>query len=288
MTDWPGGLSLGRGRKGHVALATCAEIPDGDEDFPALIHALRASGIEAESAVWDGDVDWSSFDLVVLRSTWDYAERCDEFLSWGRSRPRVLNPVPVLDWNTNKHRYLTDLSAAGVPVVRTQFVEPGQRLEPPAEPFVVKPAVSAGGRSSAWFEPGDIAAARELVARIHAGGRTAMVQPYVRNTEELALVYIDGRYSHAVGRVVPLPAGGEHAVFFLDEALTPATATDEQRQVAAAAVACAPADLLYARVDLLGGAVLELELAEPSLYLGFGEGAAERLAAAIARQLDIP
>jgi glutathione synthase/RimK-type ligase-like ATP-grasp enzyme len=282
----PEGRSLRRGRRGRVALATCAEIPNGDEDFPALIHALDTCEIEAEPAVWDGDVDWSSFDLVVLRSTWDYAERCEEFLTWARALPRVLNPVPVLDWNTDKQRYLSDLGAAGVPIVRTLFVEPGQPLDPPANPFVVKPAVSAGGRSSAWFEPDQVTAAGELVARIHADGRAAMVQPFVRDTEEVALVYIGGAYSHAVGRVVPLPGGREHAVFFLDEELTPSTATPEQRTLAEAALACAPADLLYARVDLLGGAVLELELAEPSLYLGFAEDAAERLAVAISLRLE--
>jgi hypothetical protein len=39
--------------------------------------------------------------------------------------------------------------------------------------------------------------------------------------------------------------------------------------------------LVYARIDLLGGAVLEVELAEPSLFLAHGPGAADRLATAI-------
>src|SRR5207302_67200 len=110
--------------------------------------------VEAEPAVWDGEVDWASFDLVVLRSAWDYAERRDAFLDWARSVPRVLNPVSVLEWNTDKERYLTDLTAGGVPIVPTAFVGPGGRVHPPGGPFVVKPAISAGGRSSARFEPG--------------------------------------------------------------------------------------------------------------------------------------
>ena len=236
--------------------------------------------------MWDGEVDWSRYELVVVRSTWDYAERRDAFLAWARSLPRVLNPVPVLDWNTDKERYLTDLAAAGVPVVPTWFVPPGGVFEPPEEPFVVKPAISAGGRSSARFEPRQADESRALVARIHADGRTAMVQPYLGDVEETDLVYVDGAFSHALHRRVPLPAAGEREVFYLDEELRPAEASDSERQVAERALALAPADLLYGRVDLVDGAVLELEVAEPSLYLSFRAHAAEELARAIATHLD--
>ena len=133
-----------------MALATSAEIPLGDEDFEPLIAALEAEGVEAEAAVWDDPAaDWSRFDLVLPRATWDYAERRDEFLAWAAGMPWVLNPLEVLEWNTDKERYLTDLAARGVPVVPTEFVPPGAALEPPHGPFVVKPAISAGGRNSA-------------------------------------------------------------------------------------------------------------------------------------------
>jgi glutathione synthase/RimK-type ligase-like ATP-grasp enzyme len=243
--------------------------------------------VEAAPAVWDAQVDWESFDLVVLRSTWDYAERRQEFLRWAGLLPRLLNPVGVLEWNTDKERYLADLLVAGVPIVPTRFVPPGEPLDPPGERFVIKPTISAGGRSSAWFAPAEVDAARALVARIHGEARTAMVQPYLGEAVETALVYVDGEYSHALRRVVPLPAAGEREIFYLDEQLAPATASPPQREIADAAVACAPSDLLYARVDLLGEAVLELEVTEPSLYLEFGAGAAARFAAAISRRLRI-
>jgi glutathione synthase/RimK-type ligase-like ATP-grasp enzyme len=233
--------------------------------------------------VWDGELDWSSFDLVLPRATWDYAERRDQFLAWARALPRVLNPVPVLEWNTDKRRYLADLAAAGVPTIETVFVAPGEPFEPPDAPFVVKPSVSAGGRSSARFAADDRVGARALVARIHAQGRTAMVQPYLGDATETALVYIDGAYSHTVRRRVPLPQAGDRPVFYLDEELGASDATPEEREVAARALAAAPAELLYARVDLMHDVVLELEATEPSLYLQFDPDAAARLASAIAR-----
>jgi glutathione synthase/RimK-type ligase-like ATP-grasp enzyme len=264
----------------RVALATCAEIPELEPDDRLLLPALAAHGIEGVPAVWDDSgVAWDTFGLVLLRSTWDYAERRDEFLAWARSLPRVVNEVPALEWNTDKS-YLEDLPAA----VETKFVQPGAPFEAPGEPFVVKPSVSAGGRSSARFGPGEQSAAHDLVARIHAEGRTAMIQPFVEG-EEKALVYIDGSYSHALRRRVPLPAGAERPGLYLEEQLAQAEATAQERDTAEAALACAPGNPLYGRVDLLGGLVLELELAEPSLYFSFGAGSADRLAQAVAATL---
>jgi glutathione synthase/RimK-type ligase-like ATP-grasp enzyme len=222
---------------------------------------------------------------VLPRSTWDYAERRDDFLAWAASLARVLNPLDVLEWSTDKQRYLADLAAAAVPVVTTTFLEPGDELEPSGGPFVVKPAISAGGRSSARFEAHELDDGRALVARIHAEDRTAMIQPYLGDRDEKALVYLDGECSHAVRRRVPLPAAGDRDVLFLEEELDPAEATRAELAIAEAALSCAPAPLLYGRVDLLGDQVLELEVAEPSLYLGFGGDAANRFARAISRRL---
>jgi glutathione synthase/RimK-type ligase-like ATP-grasp enzyme len=244
------------------------------------VEALDRLGIDAVCGVWDEPRDWGKFDLVVVRTTWDYAERREEFLAWAARVPRVLNPLPVLEWSTDKQRYLTDLERAGVPVVATEFSEPGAAFEPPSRPFVVKPSVSAGGRSSARFEGGDAAAA-ELVWQIHGEGRVAMVQPFI-GEDETGLIFLGGSYSHAARRHVPLPLGEPRPGLYLDEEVEPAEPSPADLEIAERALAVAPAELLYARVDLLGGAVLELELAEPSLYLAYGEGSADRLAAAIA------
>lgn len=238
-------------------------------------------------AAWDDpSVEWASFALVVVRSAWDYAERREEFVAWAERVPRLENPLPVIRWSTDKERYLAELAAAGVPTVPTAFVAPGAPLPPLATEtaFVVKPAIGAGGRLAARFAAGETAPAAALVRRIHAAGRVAMVQPYVEDEREASLVWIDGRHSHALLRRAPLPAGAAADVLYLEEELAPHEATPAELEVAAAAIELSPAPLVYGRIDLLGGAVLELELAEPSLYLSFGGGAAAALAAAIARR----
>jgi glutathione synthase/RimK-type ligase-like ATP-grasp enzyme len=275
----------------RIALATCAEVAEGDEDSPGLVAALAARGVDAEPAVWDDpEVDWTAFDLVVVRSTWDYAERRDAFLEWAASLPRVLNDLEVLRWNTDKH-YLQRLEAAGVPVVPTRFVEPGEQLTALDGRFVVKPAVSAGARHAAVYEPGEDEQASEHVERLHALGRTMMVQPYLNAVDELGeteLIFLGGSYSHAVIKAALLRQGQAPGTgLYLEEDMRATEPSRAERAVAERALeALASDNLLLARVDLAatpdGPVVLEVELTEPSLYLGYAAGATERFADAIA------
>jgi glutathione synthase/RimK-type ligase-like ATP-grasp enzyme len=268
-------------------------VPNLDEDGPALVAALRASGIEACARVWDQPtLDWNAFELTVLRSTWDYAERRDDFLAWIDRLPRVLNAPEVIRWNTDK-RYLDELAAAGLPVVPTRFLEPGEPLEPPAERFVVKPAISAGGRQAASYEAHELELAQRHLEALHAAGREVMVQPYLEGVDvfgEAALIWLGGEYSHAVTKSALLRRGRQPgAGLYLAETIAARQAFEAEHEVAARVLDALPfaaATLLYARIDLLptdeGPVVLEVELTEPSLFLGYEANAAGRFAAAIA------
>lgn len=282
----------------RIAIATAAELPHLDEDGPLLLDALARTGVEAVPAVWDdAGVDWSAFDCVAIRSTWDYAPRRDEFVAWARrveSETRLLNPAAVIEWNTDK-RYLGELADAGIPTVPTAFVAPGEPADlPPEGEFVVKPTVSAGSRDTARYDPSEGDRARQHVAALHEAGRTAMVQPYlgaVDVTGETAVLFIGGRYSHSI-RKGPLLLPGEGFVegLFAPEDISPREPSAAERALAERVVAATPGgapQLLYARVDLLPGpdgapVLIEFEVTEPSLFLEHGEGAAERLAEAMA------
>ena len=294
-----------------IGIATCAELPDLDEDERRLLDALTALGAEAVPAVWDDPlIDWSSFDAVILRATWDYSRRIEEFIAWTRRVASVsilLNPADIVEWNTNK-RYLTDLATAGVPVVPTVFVEVPQSSsvsvswEPPAgfAEFVVKPVVSAGSRDTMRYSPVTSGDAPDLhVRRLLAAGEAVMIQPYLEAVDtigETALVFIGGEFSHAVckGQMLRLDAEGEKvAGLYVVEEITPRSSSPAERAVADAALAAIPGGLdrvLYARVDVIPDAsgepvVLELELTEPSLFFRHDHTAAPRLAAALLARL---
>ncbi len=289
----------------RVALATCAAFADLDADDRLLLEPLRARGIEPTAAVWDdGSIDWAAFDAVIIRSTWDYAERRDEFLAWvarASAATLVLNPLPVVRWSTDKH-YLNDLAAAGVPVVPTVFVEPGdQTWRFPADyaEFVVKPAISAGSRDTMRYTHASHETAHAHVKRLLDDQRSVMIQPYlpsVDTTAETALLFFDGVFSHAIrkGPLLQADVEGEKVEgLFIQEQIDPRTPTPAQLEIAHAALAVVPRNgdepLLYARVDLIDDndgnpVVLELELVEPSVFLIVDPEAAGRFADAIARR----
>jgi hypothetical protein len=285
----------------RIGVATAAEVPDLDDEGLLFLKALRERGLAAEPVVWDADVAWTAYDLVVVRSTWDYARRPAEFLAWTEhvgSVTTLLNGADVIRWNTDK-RYLADLERAGIPIVPTQFLAPG---DAPAHAYedvehVVKPVVSAGSRDTLRIGPERIDRSHKHVGRLLAAGRSVMVQPYLHDVDEhgeTALLYIDGTFSHAM-RKGPLLLPDMELVeeLFAQEEMARRDPSPAERELADAVLAAVPpelaADLLYTRVDLLpspdGPRLLELELTEPSLFLDHHPPAAEALADAVVRRL---
>ncbi|MCG5433577.1 hypothetical protein LV457_14955 [Mycobacterium sp. MYCO198283] len=265
----------------RIVLAGCPQLVSGDGDDAGLVPALRHRGLHARWLSWD-DPDTTAADLVILRATWDYIDRLDEFTAWANSVPALLNPAPVVTWNTDK-RYLLDLAAAGVPTIPTAVFGPDDalRFEAPGE-VVVKPAVGAGSVGARRLT--DQGAAAAHAAALQQQGRAVVVQPYdarVDSDGETALVFLGGEASHAFGKAAILPPGGaapdvDPSGTFAAESLSAAepdfAAWDVGHaalQAAADHLGIAVTDLLYARVDVIGGAadvrVLELELVEPSL-----------------------
>jgi hypothetical protein len=280
----------------RVALATCAALPQLADDEVPLLEALRAHGVATEPAVWDDpEVAWDAYDLVVVRSTWDYVPRRGEFVAWAQAVPRLLNGADVIRWNTDKH-YLAALPRA----VQTQFLEPGEpgeRWQPPDGEYVLKPTVSAGANNAARYGPGDEIRAGQHVTRLLSAGRTVMVQPYLKAVDEhgeTALIFFGGEYSHAIRKGQMLRAGQVPSTSpYLEEDIRPREPEGDEHEAAEEILGSLPWDrgeLLYARVDLVPGAdgtprLVELELTEPSLFLSYAKGAAERLAKCVIERL---
>ena len=283
-----------------VAIATCAQLPRLDVEGRLLLAELRRRGLDARPEIWSEHRSggWGRYDLVVLRSTWDYTSAPGRFLDWTRSvGERLLNAPEVVAWNADK-RYLLDLARAGLRIVATEHLAPGAPLAPPPGRFVVKPAVGAGARGAAVYDDGRHEAARRHVAALHAAGGDVLVQPYLDAVDgaegETAIVFVDGRLSHAL-RKGPLLAIDRPPVdgLFAAEDMSlrePAPDAVALAQRTHALVERRFGRPLYARVDVLRDAtgepaLLELELIEPSLFLAHAPGWAGALADAIVARL---
>lgn len=278
----------------RVAIATCRG-EDVDIDTPVLLAAMERAGIEAHMCVWDDPtVEWNTFDLTVIRSTWDYAGRRDEFLTWASSIPNLLNPYSVVEYSTDKH-YLADVVAKGHRIVPSIFLDLEPLTELPTTDFVLKPCVGAGSIDASRFSPSDFQAAQEHAARLQVAGRDVLLQPYIDSVDvlgERAVIFIDGEFSHAMTKGAMLNStADERDTLFRREQMSRAEVEPDALETARAILASSGFnDLLYARVDLVhdgeAWALMELELVEPSLFLSFDDSAADKLARAIGQRLN--
>lgn len=281
----------------RIAIASCSGYAGlkGDDDL--LREALGERGGEAVSVAWDEEgVDWGGFDLCLVRSTWDYHEKYEEFLGWTRhvaTATALRNPAEVIAWNSDK-TYLRELTEQGVRTVPTVWVERGADGELEAilaergwDEAVVKPVVDLGAKNLQQVRRCEGSAALEQVLGRHA----AMVQPFLPSLEEqgeTSLVFIAGEPSHTVRK---RPAPGDFRVQSIWGGTTsPIEPEAEQVALAEQVLALLDEPPLYARVDLVedlegNPALIELELIEPNLYLSTDPTAATRLADAVLAQL---
>lgn len=277
-----------------IALATCRILPEPDVDEPILLEALTRAGMEPELAAWDDPaVDWSRFDACVVRSTWNYYEAPADFAGWIKRvdrQTRLINPAQAMLGNIDK-RYLLDLAAAGVSIVPTVIFEQGNPATGidafEGQPVVVKPIISAGSWRTKRFTPQEFPEGLTFLNE-NLEEIAMMIQLYMPSVEhrgESSWAWIDGEITHGVRKSARFDNGYED----VSEAVFP---TDEDRALCANIMRHAPADLTYARIDLIqheGDWLLsELELLEPSLFLKQNPQATDRLVRAIQSRIALP
>jgi glutathione synthase/RimK-type ligase-like ATP-grasp enzyme len=281
-----------------VAIVTARSVREPHSDDLLLAQALLARGCEAHLAAWDdATVDWSAFDLAVLRSAWNYHLHVDEFVRWidalESAGITLVNPAATVRWNLHK-RYLLDLAAAGAPVVASNLIEvndPAQLLEGlaavPWDEIVVKPAVSSTAHHTYRVRRG--APLRDALAAATQDIREWIVQPFVRAVlehGERSAICIDGGLSHVVRKIA---RSGDFRVQsdFGGSVVDDAPDAGDERFIAQVLDAL-PVRWTYARIDWTDDPeprVMEVELIEPELFLSRDVSSASRLADALLREV---
>jgi glutathione synthase/RimK-type ligase-like ATP-grasp enzyme len=286
--------------KKRLALITYSGLPHGAESERLMLPYLAAAGVETEIIDWRSSYNFSKFDLIVLRSCWDYHLSPAEFIDWLRQVAQttpVLNPIDTVLWNHNKF-YLREVAALGIEIVPTIFVSHAKELSAEVattirswknKNIVVKPAISASAHNTRLMDGAQWSADQEVI-RIMKG--PFLVQPFIPEIQdegEISFVYIDGRFSHAA---LKRPAAGDFRVQKEHggsaELFHPnANLLAQADQIAA--IVPQVRNSLYCRIDAVARdgklVLMELELIEPELFLSLAEGAAEKFADAIVRRL---
>jgi hypothetical protein len=280
----------------RIAFLTLSDPTGWVIDDELAVLPLARRGIQVDTVPWNKPgVDWGRYELVVIRSTWDYTHHADAFLrtlEQIEARTRLENPSEIARWNFRK-TYLLDLASKGIGIVPTFWrdgLHPGELAplfeELRSDEAVIKPVLS-GSASGAWRL--DSQRVHEHADEIEAyyAGRPLMLQPFERGIVEegeFSMMYFNGAHSHTI---LKRPKRGDFRVQE-EHGSSLAHVEPEPALLAAgnAATAAVGQKLLYARVDFVrsGGEfrLMELELVEPGLYLRTEPGAAERFADAVA------
>jgi hypothetical protein len=285
--------------------------PDGFTIDDELAYApLRSLGWSVETVSWRApDVVWDNFDIVLIRSPWDYQNAPQDFIrileQIDASKAELQNPLALVRWNLDK-RYLRELEHRGIPIVPTLWGEntaditnmdswffelaTQKKSSEPAPELIVKPVISANADHTYRLP----FATRQTLApmlREVFQNRAFMVQPFVSSVieeGEFSLFYFAGAYSHTIlktPKAQDFRVQEEHGGII--QGVEPSAALRAHADAAMKVLWYVP---LYARVDFVrlpsdGNherfVVMELELIEPALYLRMDAGAPERFANAV-------
>ena len=281
----------------RIALLTLEDRTGYVIDDELVVAELRDRGCDAIEIPWsDRTVGWSGFDLVIVRTTWDYHLRVHEFLDTlariEASGTLLVNTRDLILWNLDK-RYLEELAARGVPIVPSLWGQAGSSTTFTAlfaqlgsDEIVVKPVVSANALDTFRLRAPLSETQLEELVRTFAD-RPWFAQPFVHSviTEgELSVFYFGGQISHAVRKV---PQSGDFRV--QEEhggSITSVPITDEVRRATDTVIRAVTPTPFQARVDLVrlhdgSLALMELEMIEPSLYFRTHPDAAANFAEAV-------
>lgn len=273
-----------------VVLLGMKDLGDQVSDDYLLKEALESKGFCVEELAWDIETDWSQFDLAIIRATWDYHTRINEFIPKMKliaSQTSLLNPVEVIQWNYHKS-YLQELTQKGAPVMPTMVFDclSEEAIHTSFDAFctqklIVKPLISANSLNTIITEPGDTEALSVFKES------ECMVQPFVESIStigEYSVYFYAGTFSHAI---IKKPAKHDFRVQEdfggTQEQIQP---DEELMQAAQKVLKLVPKGTFYARIDFVvyqeEYLLMELELIEPGMYFRFCEGAANNFASAIA------
>jgi glutathione synthase/RimK-type ligase-like ATP-grasp enzyme len=243
---------------------------------------LKELGWDYQFEIWsDLTVDWSRYNLLLIKSPWDYFDRYAEFLSWCEHIKKLgipsLNDMDTILWNSDKW-YLREIQEKGFPIVPTKYLKKKEKIDIGSyfrdfdtHQLILKPTVSGGAKNTLKLQKDNWQEKQEIIAEL-LEKEDFMIQPFVEEvakTGEYSYIFFNGKFSHAV---LKSPKKGEFRVqHFFGGTIHVVEPSPEQLEYLQRIVDTFAVNTLYARVDGVWTEgvfyLMELELIEPYLFL---------------------
>ena len=283
-----------------IALLACEKFPNLTSSDQLLIPALAKHNILAKAEIWDNpSVDWTTYDYLIFRNTWDYYEKEQQFNLWldqiEKLGTKTLNSIKIIQQNKHKF-YLKDLQEKGVKIIPTLFQEKTNSLDLKAiipehwKKIVIKPAFSAGSYLTEVFQPSEIESINSKYSSI-AIEKELLIQEFkseITTLGETSFIFFNKQFSHCVNKKpaendfrIQVQFGGKYTL------VQPTKGLIEQAQDI---VNLFPDNLLYARVDgiIIDNQInlMEVECIEPDLYFALAPESLDRFVASVLELIE--
>jgi hypothetical protein len=282
--------------KNKIAFVTSSVKPDFAGNDLHVVDSLKSAGAEVTPLPWDIETtEWNSFDLVVIRSCWNYHLHPEKFIQWinrmEKEKVKMLNPLNIARWNLHKV-YLQELESKGVHLPETIFLSKGSKAnldsimnERNWSKAVLKPSISATAFNTFLVSKEETDQHQEKLETLLTQS-DMLIQKFMSEVQEQgewSLIFFDKKFSHAVlKRPVEKDFRVQHDFGGTATQTAPPSFVVKQAEKI---IGLINEPLLYARVDGVISEnkflLMELELIEPMLFLEKENGSANKFAKAM-------
>ena|SRR3989338_8148788 len=263
-----------------IAFVTYAKSPGLTPSDKLLVKPLEMFGHQLFPAPWDNPkIDWREFDVLILRSCWNYHLYVDGFLFWLNNVKqlglKLWNPYQIVRWNIDK-KYLFDLEKKGIEIIPTKLIKKNSSLslkeifsQTNWQVIVVKPIVGASAFNIIRIKKSETEDGQKAL-KLLLQQNDCLIQPLMKEIfeGEISMIFLGKKFSHAIIKLpredefrVQIELGGTEELTNLSPELI------KQGQKIINAV---EGNLLYSRVDGIVRdrkfLLMELELVEPHLF----------------------
>ena len=272
----------------RIAIVSCDKWVGKVKEDELLKFELNKLYVDVDIVSWqDKSIDYSKYDAVIIRSLWGYQDYIEEFMIYldllKKNKVKVFNDVDILKDNLNKYEQFKILDKYEIPHIDTFFLKKDElykiaKIGKNYSDLVVKPIISGSGNNT-FIISEDIKKNNISIDDVENKFKNVlndinnylMVQPFVKEIDngEISVILIANDVSHVVVR---------NTSIFNDKGSIMVLGLDfMDKRMKSIVDSCSKIkeykDALYMRIDLVKIAddykVMELELVEPQLFMGF-------------------
>lgn len=204
-----------------VAIVSCDKWKNKSLEDLYLKHSLNKQNCKVDIISWeDKTIDYSKYDLIIIRSIWGFQENKTKFENWlnmlETQKIKVLNPINVIKNNYDKEIQFNILNKYNIETIKTFFLPINKNIKSRIldlktnndlenNLIVLKPTISEGSKDvylvgDNRYEFNNIIDINEVYNKYKNNKSKLMVQPFMKEIfdGEYSICCINNKITHGI------------------------------------------------------------------------------------------